>query len=660
MADDFDKLPDDMDDLESQLAALGMLDGDGDDGGLSALLGGGDDDDPFAMFEALGEGGSTASTPVAMDGDVDLEDQLAALLAADQSADEEFEIRDISASAPTQTVYDPEVEGMGVLQYVKGTFKAEESTSKGKLFEDVSVWKMLATAGIGVLFILVGAASVIFAVLAIRDQEEAIAAVSHFTPLELPTGTANNANFAFINQPMDMGARRFTLSRISAGATGTFFFFDEHFSPDDYIIFLYNQARHLYPLSTFDINAAPGSGTVLQFGSLSRNTLFLTLHIQCRTSHEYVRFEYRFLSPPAHAPVLYLARGVQVNGDFPGLMIRHAVFDNTSSQIHYSFTHDPRTAGIRMNPNFGENFVSLNDLFSTINNLTNGMSAVYYEDFDITIGKATFGALLSIDGLMHVNFNNLTFFYPSPSFDVTPRDLLDNNQAEPFPVQVGSYTLNLEAMQQQGSLLVLTLHGLDENGLRRETIPDMTIRINAGTRVIFIPGETRSQRRGSDVLFDLAPYLSYIREIPISQYHLLIHSVEFDLPQISIPLQMCPVFNDLPNARRFAAETAVTESFLSLLAYKSGDASIGGIIGVSDAARDAFLTKLPVESVSYRPMYNATVVTGDLVSNYDYLSVVEVQWVSGTGSAIEYFHGIFQVTSRSQDGIWSVVDIRQI
>ncbi|MCL2217268.1 MAG: hypothetical protein FWB91_09665 [Defluviitaleaceae bacterium] len=667
MPDDNDKLTDDMDDLEAQLAALGMFSSDDGDGGLSALLSG-DDDDPFSMLETMGESGGSdsASASTAMDGDsLDLDAQLEALLNADQSADEDFDIRDMSVSTHTQSVYDPEVEGMGMVQYVKGSFKVEDEKPSTKLFDDISFVKILATAIIGALFILVGAASVIFATSAIRNQQVAVAAVSHFVPIELPTNVANNANFVFISQPMLLGNRSLTLNRISAGYTGTFFFFDELFDPDDYIILLYNQARYLYPITTFNIRPAPGGGTVLQFGSLKRNTLFLTLHIQCRATYEYVRFEYRFLSPPTHSPPLYLTRGVYALGDdgFPGLKVRHAIFDNTSSQIHYSFTHDPRKPGLRMNPGFGDTFVTLNDIFSTINSLTNGLSAVYYEDFNITIGSATFGTLLTIDGPMNVNFNDLTFFYPSPRFDVTPQMLYGNDQSRPFSIQTGMFTLNLEAMQQQGRHLVLTLHGLDENGRRRETIPQMTVRINANGRNFDLPGEARPSPRGTDVLFDLLPYSMYIREAHISQYSLLIHSVEYSIPQISVPLQMSPVFNNLPNARRFMAETAVTEAFLSLLAYKSGDITADGIIGFSDELRNdpqRMNIFSPVNSSRYSSMYGATVVTGDLISNYDYISVVEVQWVAGEGRSIEYFHATFQVTSRSRDGIWAVVDFRQI
>jgi hypothetical protein len=52
-----------------------------------------------------------------------LDSQLEMLLMADQSADAGFEVKDISAALPTQSVYDPEVDGMGSVQYVKGNYR---------------------------------------------------------------------------------------------------------------------------------------------------------------------------------------------------------------------------------------------------------------------------------------------------------------------------------------------------------------------------------------------------------------------------------------------------------------------------------------------------------------------------------------------------------
>jgi len=128
-----------------------------------------------------------------------------------------------------------------------------------------------------------------------------------------------------------------------------------------------------------------------------------------------------------------------------------------------------------------------------------------------------------------------------------------------------------------------------------------------------------------------------------------------------VPIQLNK-FNNLPSARRVSAEMAITESILSLLSYKSGNISINNLVGVSSLVRfnEETMSIFAPTSTQVRPMYNATVVTGDLLNNYDYVAIVEVQWVAGVGADMEYFHGILQVTARSSDAIWSVTEIRLI
>ena len=652
MNDDPNNLQGEDDDLDAQIAALGLF--------------GDDDDDDFSALEKLNFA-TDEQEPELMSSDddvMDLDKQLDLILNADQAADENFEVRDVAVATPTQMVYDPEVEELGVVQYVKGAFVLKEEKVSPGLFSNITIFKMLSTIAIGVLVILVGAVSAIFITLAVREQEEAIAAVSRFVPLELPTDVANNANFVFIHQPMVLNDRTFTLNSISAGYSGTFFYFHEFFDPEDYIILLYNQGRLLYGKSTFDIESAPPSGTVLKFSPLTRGTLFLTLHIQCRTTHEFIAFEYRLLEPPIHSPATYLNHLVYADIDdgFSSIILRNAVLDNTSSQFTFSFNHDPALPGIRHNPNSTAPLVTFSDVFATVNNLNSGASIVYFDDFNITLGTATFGAVLNIETPMEVHFNGLTFYYPNPRINVTPEELYGNNQREPFQIEAGLFTLNLEAMQQQGQFLVLTLHGIDERGFRRETIPSMSLRISVNNGFITIPGVTRSSPRGSDVIFDLAPHINEIRDVHISHYSLVVHSVEFDLPQISVPFQVSQYFDNLPSNRRTMAEITVREAFRGLLAYKSNEVTLDGLVGLSPEIKqnDEVMGIFAPTNLSERPMQAVNVISGDLISNYDYLAVVEVQWVTGFGDGINYFSSIFQVVVRSQDAIWSIVDIREI
>lgn len=665
--DDDLKNMDDMDDLEAQLSALGMFENDSDDASDAdpfAGLGLDDDDDPFA---SLGGAPEPATKPATSGGgEMDLDKQLEMLLMADEVAEDSFEAMDISSSLPTQTVYDPEVDGMGSVQYVKGSFVKEEER-KAKMFSDISGGKMLATAVIGVLLIIAGAVTAIFAHSMVQGQQAYIADVSHFTPIAVPVGVSNSANFIHVNERAYVGEIPFSLMRISAAYSGTFFYFEESFNPDDFYILLYNQARNLYARTSFDITAAPEGGTILKFAPLSRNALFVTLHIQCRNSNEYARFNYRFTAPPIHDVPVFINRPVVVLGgdETEGLVVRHAVFDSGSSKIHFSYAPNLQTHGLRLNPRTDDTpGISLRDMFSVMHPMTNEDAVVYFDEFGITIGAATFGPIFSLESNVEITFHDLTYFYPNPVVEVTPEELFGNNQWFPLPVEAGTFTINLEGMAQQGSNVVLTLHGLDENNRRVATDMDITLRVTLDDGgIIDMPGDVRvsapdTRRIGTDVIFSLRSHTAALRDVHVSQYELVIDWVAFDVPAVTATIRVSPFYN-MQSMRRYSAELAVREAFVGLLSHKAGEISADGIIGLSPEMHrsDALFEIFAPTEFEGRAMYGATVSAGDMVSNYDYIAVVEVSWAAGEGADLMYFRETFKVTARSENAIWKIVDI---
>jgi len=667
LGNDDDESSSNNDDLEAQLAALGL-------GGSDDIGGGGednrfsveDDDDPFGvMLEEMGQaGGSDVNDPFA-GGDLDdLDRQLDLLLSADKNADESFEMMDVSKSTPTEIIYDPEAEGL--MLYVRGeTVIKEETAPKKRLFENVRVWHLIAVAVVGVLFILTSALTAIWATNTIREQEEVLQTVAHFSPIVMPVNVANNANAIFVNQHTRLNGQSFTLSRISAGYSGTFFYFDEHFDTEQYVFLLYDQFRTLFTRSDFDIQAEAGSGTVLKFAPLHNRVVFLTLRIQCVSTHSVANFYFRFENAPVLASPIYITHPVPViegeDSDLAGFTIRHAVFDNASSQIHYSFSHDPHATGIRKRTDRDGPFVALHDGISAMTVFTNENAFVDFSDisdFDIVMGTATFGSVFSLNGRVEVILSDLAYFYPYPNIDIAPRDLFGRDQRFPHTVDTGPFRLNLEGMAQQGSNVVLVLHGTDENGVRTQTVPTVSLRIDVGTNVIDIPGNARYLAMGTDVVFNLSPYLAQIRDVNIDNYALVFHSVEYAVPQIAVPVQLSQDFN-LPRMRRVAAEVSVYEAFRGLLGYMSGEMDRDGIVGLAPMLDNQQLFDIfaPRHVLQERPMYGVQMVTGDLISNYDYFAIVQVQWVGGEGVHMDYFNETFRVTARSRDAIWGITNI---
>ncbi|MCL1862006.1 MAG: hypothetical protein FWF78_00380 [Defluviitaleaceae bacterium] len=621
---------------------------------LDSLMGGdggGDFDDLDSLF-------SSAGGPMSNDGDaMDLDAQLNALLMADQAADETFEVKDISSAMPTQSVYDPEVDGMGSVQYVKGSISMEEEKPV-KLFENMSSGKMVATFVVGVLLICVGAVTAILAHSAVQAQDSQIASLEHFVAIEIPEGTANDI---FVHESAVVGGVSLSLTRISAGYSGTFVYFDEFFDPDDFYILMYNQARHLYARTTFGMSGSVDTGTVLRFGPLTFNTLFLTLHIQCKSSGEFALFSYRFLSPPVHDAPVFINRSINVAGrsERPsGINIGSAVFDSTSSAVHFNYTHGSAEEGFSLLVQDDVAVMSLNDLGGSIIPMTNENAIVYFEDFGIALGTSVFGPLFSLESNVGVIFNGLTYFYPNPTVGVMPEQLFGNDQNNPFLVETGEFTLNLEGMVQDGQYVILTFHGLNEANRRIATDADIALRIALDDGHIDIQGRTRVSPRGSDVIFDLQPYINRIRDVHISQYSLVINRIKYDVPSTRIPVRVSRFYN-MKNTRRHMAETAVVEALNSLMSYKSGETSRAGVFGVSQDIINSPIGEMfaPADVNGVRPMFAASVSTGALVSNYDYLAIAEVQWTLGESSDLRYFRETFKVTARSRDGIWSIVGL---
>lgn len=671
---------DDLDDLEAQLAELGFG-GDGDDDGgiggmdLDSLLGGGgDDDDPFAAFEALGEGGSASAPPsgggaAGLDDLDDLDRQLEMLLNADKSADETFDALDISGASPVQTIYDPEVDG-GIVTYVKGGSNYnEEETPKKKLFENVRLGHIIAVAVIGLMFIIVGGTTAVLATRAVQAQHNAIEALAHFEPIVMPTEVANNANAIFVNQVTYLRNQRFTLSRLSIGYSGTFFFIDEYFNVDDYYIVLYDQYRNLYVRTDFDISATRSGGVALKFATIPPNVMFLTLRIQCNSTNEYTSFYFRFEEPPVVSAPIFITQPQSVmdgtDADTAGFIIRHAVFDNASSRIHYSFTYDPNVSGIRKRADASGPFILLQDGVTAMTVLTNNDANVYFGDiseFDLTMGSATFGPVFSLNNMINVQFTDLVYVHPNPVIDILPQNLFGRDQNIPHVIQAGNFNLNLEAMAQQGNMVVMTLHGTDANNRRVETIPNTSLHINSGTEIFVVPGVVHSRTAGSDVVFDLTPYLRYIRQVGISNYTLVVDSVEFAVPQLNVPIQLSQLYN-MPSMRRYAAENSISEAFYSMLAYMSNEISSSAFVGwCPETLEGSNLLNYfaPRQGLTERAMYGVSVVTGDLMDNYNFVAVVQIQWASGIGDGKQYLRETFRVVAHSRDSIWTIVDYELI
>ena len=589
---------------------------------------------------------------ISFDDEFDLDKQIEMLMEADQEADEEFSLENVGRTIKLNTVYD---DGLpGALRYSKQDALALREASAKKPTSDVSVSKFIFVAVISAALIVGGFFVVRWAMDSVTAQQALISQVSHFTPVSLPTNVANNANFLFTDKRITLGEQTFSLVRIASGYTGTFFYFRESIYTDNFIILLYNQNRTLYPRHLYEMYNE--TSNILRFEPITADTLFLTLFIQCRSTNEYASFNFRFETPPVLPQSIHINFPIRIIGDDPhGLTVTHATFGSTASVIHYTFPADPTQSGLRRRLDGEGPSIILRDVFSIMQPKNKYPLGALFSEHNIYMGSAVFAPVLNLSGNINLEFANLYYLYFAPEFDVRPIDLFGNNQLNPFTVDTGRFRINLEGMAQQGNYLILTVHGLNESGERVRTRPNMSLQINLPTTTITIPAITRVSPIGTDVLFDLTDYIPQIRGFSISYYDLLIHYIEYDVDDLTIPINLNRA-RPLPSHRRDAAEWNIREAFNALLSLRSSELTRTGLISISPSlVLDAgFMQDFEPRLTETRPMYGARVITGDFVDNYTYIALVELQWVAGVGENIEYFSAIYEVTALSQEGIWQL------
>jgi hypothetical protein len=606
--------------------------------------------------------------PAADDGNLsELDAQLAALLKADQDAKDDYEPMDVAPLVSTRSIYDAggiiDDSESGALIYMSGDEKSASGKAKRKrrsLLAGLTVKKLLV-AGFFLLFIFSGVGFLIIQTTrVIAEQREIVAVMAHFTPISLPLGVPNNANFIMINERHTLGEQTLTLSHMSPGFMGTYFYFNEAFDPDDYIILMYDQDRNLYVRRSFDINHDPLLGTILCFDPLRFDLSFLTLHIQDPRTGDYVEFNYRITGPITFGAPVFLTQPVSLlpGGDpRDGLRISHAEFSNIESVIHYSFTGRFAGVGLRQRNGSQNTFLNVRDNFGGLRRLTEGQARLDFPDHDAFIGRATFGPLLSLGSLITLNFRDLYFVYPYPPVDVPLRHLGGRNQDQPHTLYLDPYRLNLEAIAQQGHLLVLVMHGTDERGNRLPTLVEASLEIDIGRgQSITIPAEQVNVAPiGTDVVFNLREHSAALNNVHIDRYTLILHAVEFSVPEVSLTIDLASAVNQ-PALRREIAVHNIESAFLSRLAYMSGELGFHSIVGFApELLRDeAVMAPFAPRALNERPMYGVTVTAGDFIDNYTFLAVVESEWALGRGREMEVVRTQHQVTAISREGIWLV------
>jgi hypothetical protein len=595
---------------------------------------------------------------------INLDDQIDQLLKADSQASENLDLQMMEGLVQDRSIYDGELSmddeagdswaAYGKNKSVKTAelFSVKPTGLAAVPFYQVCILAVFTLVFItGISFLTVSAAQIIIE----RREEQAF--IAHYTPIVQPVGVANNANFIHINESGQIAGQRFTLSKISAGSTGTFVYFEETFDPSDYAIVLYDQTNLLLYRSHFDMAGEMTEGTVLRFDSVKTTSAFLNLLIQDLVTHESIKFFYRFEDLPTLVPEIYFLETIEVFKD--GGMdfnIHSAVYDNASTSIFYTFNSEGGTGELRFGDYSDKPFMQVTESIYPLPAMTVNPTEARFDGQGLVLGKLTLAPVRNIRSTLEITFNDLFYHYPMDNKEVDMTTLF-TRRPEEQKIRVGGNELILEGMAKQGDYIVLVLHGNDADGQRIETRINATLTVLTDDGLVVLHGVSRASREGCDLLFDTRPHRESLLGIPLSGYRLNIQSTAFRVPRFTVEMDLSNS-RGIPDRRIGAAREFVLDAFYARLMYKSYELSRNEINGFDeDVLNDRALMRIytPV-GAAIRPMYAAHIIVDYITDDNKYIAIVEDEWIVGEGKDMTYMRHTHRIVAeRVVGGTWVII-----
>jgi hypothetical protein len=630
-----------------------------------------DEIDLLADFDVDAEAsddGAEADSPAAdapLD-ELDLDSQIEQMLRAEANADDIFnDVTRMEGLVQDKAIYDGDLSnddenGASWSSYGKKSVKIKAATLMSASDKAaMPVYQACIIGVIAVALILGMGYTAIVTAGTILDRREEAALISHYTSIVQPVNVPNNANFIFINEHAELSGRPFTLSKISAGSTGTYFYFNQNFDPDEYAIALYDQTQTLFQRSHFDMAGSTEDGTILKFDRLNTTTIFLNLFIQDIRTQEAVTFFYRFEELPTMVPSIYLNEPVSLfESGGMDFYIDHARFDNAGSEIFYRFNSDGGTGEIRFGEsNDSRSFMQVTEGIHPLPGMTVNPAEARFDEQGVILGKLNLAPVRNLRSNLEITLSDLFYRFPMPRREIDMAALFARRPEEQV-FHVRGHQLALEGMAMQGDYIVLVLHGRDGENNRLETRIDATLTVKTADGAVTLAGENLSGSGGTDVLFDLLPYRTQLFGIPLSQYRLTIHAVEYKIPRFTVNLDLSNHMST-PERRLEAAERVILDAFVSRLRYKSNEIPRGEITGFSDdvLSNRALMRQYTPTGAEAAPMYAAHIVSSMLMPDNTLIAVVEDEWIVGIGSGemshLRQTHKV--VAERTAGGTWLVV-----
>ena len=595
----------------------------------------------------------------------DLDAQIEKMLRADAESAAEFTTLDKKEIVKERAYFDDgqlhtetELKENTERAYLINRYGRQEKRSRFQEHAANSTYLKLVLEGLYLAFIIIGlGGTVAFAARTIVSARESEELIAHYTLINLSDESTNNANFIFINEMFTLSGENVALQKISADRLGSTFHFEGSFDPDDYIILLYDQNYVLYHRHKADTPYKPGENTILRFDSFYAGTQFLTLFIQHIETRETVNLYYQFERAPLVSHPVYLYEPVELLDFEPAIKIERAIFGSSGTEITYSMFGTSRSRGILDGSN--EAPFTLRELMSPIATFSHTPAEYFFGANNLILGKMFFAPVNNRSGSIGLELANVSYSLQIPDTFIDVRHLFTRGPGSGQTIYVGENKLVLEGMDTQGRFVVLVLHSEDPSGERIQTDIDAVLVINTDDGPIVLQGDCRSIKEGSDVLFEMSEEIrAAVVGVPASQYDLIINSVSYLLPQMTVLLDLEEGRTEA-DIRVSSVEMAIWEAFMSRLDYKSGIGSIYDISGFSPRILNdrVMMRNYSPRGTSEVPMYAAKVTNGLFIDRYVYIAIVEEEWaVIDEWDNVEYYSNTHRIRAEFGGDGWDIIE----
>jgi hypothetical protein len=334
------------------------------------------------------------------------------------------------------------------------------------------------------------------------------------------------------------------------------------------------------------------------------------------------------------------------------------VFDNAGSIIHYSFNSTGGTGELRFGDYTEHAFMQASEGIHPLPGMTVNPSEARFEEQNTVLGVLNFAPVRRLNSNIEITLNDLFYRFNMFEREIDMSALFARRPVEEQVFHIKDHELVLEGMAMQGNYIVLVLHGKGPDGRRVQTHIDATLTVHTGDSTVTLTGDSRANSEGCDVLFDTNPHRAALSGIPLSQYRLNIHAVEFKIPRFSVAIDLNETYPS-PSRSMELADRHIRDAFHSRLQFKSYEVPRSAITGFSnelmnDRALMRLYTPIGTETV---PMYATHIVSGLITPDgNNYIAVVEDEWISGIGPDMIYMRNTHHVImARTTGGGWVIV-----